>query len=44
MSRGEKAAEVIQIEIRRNKEMKRMKTDLIRDIIHSKLKNQYKEQ
>ena len=44
MSRGEKAAEVIQIENRRTKEMNRMKTDFIRDIINSKLKNQYKEQ
>jgi hypothetical protein len=44
LSRGEKAAEVIQIENRRAKEMKRMKTDFIRDIINSKLKNQYKEQ
>lgn len=44
LSRGEKAAEVILIENRRSKEMKRMKTDFIRDIINSKLKNQYKEQ
>lgn len=44
LSRGEKAAEVILIENRRAKEMKRMKTDFIRDIINSKLKNQYKEQ
>lgn len=43
LSRGEKAAEVILIENRRSKEMKRMKTDFIRDIINSKLKNQYKE-
>jgi hypothetical protein len=39
MSRGEKAAEVILIENRRSKEMKRMKTEFIRDIINSKLKN-----
>ena len=43
MSRGEKAAEVIKMENRRSKEMKRMKTEFIRDIINSKLKNQYKE-
>lgn len=43
LSRGEKAAEVILIENRRSKEMKRMKTEFIRDIINSKLKNQYKE-
>ena len=43
MSRGEKATEVILMENRRSKEMKRMKTDFIHDIIHSKLKNQYKE-
>jgi len=39
LSRGEKAAEVILIENRRSKEMKRMKTEFIRDIINSKLKN-----
>lgn len=44
LSRGEKAAEVILVEKYRSKEMKRMKTDFIRDIINSKLKNQYKEQ
>ena len=44
LSRGEKAAEVVLIENRRNREMKRMKTEFIRDIINSKLKNQYKEQ
>jgi hypothetical protein len=43
LSRGEKAAEVVLIENRRNREMKRMKTEFIRDIINSKLKNQYKE-
>jgi len=44
MSRGEKAAEVILIENRRRKQMNGMKTEFIRDIINSKLKNQYKEQ
>ena len=44
LSRGEKAAEVILVEKYRSKEMKRMKIDFIRDIINSKLKNQYKEQ
>jgi len=43
MSRGEKATEVILMENRRSKEMKRMKTDFIHDIIHSKLKNHYKD-
>ena len=42
MSRGEKAAEVLMIEQRRCKEMTRMSTDFIRDIINSKLKSQYK--
>lgn len=44
MSRGEKAAEVVLIENRRSKLMKRMKTDFIRDSINAKLKGQYKEQ
>mmetsp|Transcript_26404 Transcript_26404/g.40309 ORF Transcript_26404/g.40309 Transcript_26404/m.40309 type:complete len:96 (+) Transcript_26404:4490-4777(+) len=44
MGRGEKAAEVIVIENRRAKEMQRMKTDFIKDMITTKLKNQYKEQ
>ena len=44
MSRGEKAAEAIQIENKRIKQMKRMKTEYIRDIINVQLKNQYKEQ
>lgn len=44
LSRGEKAAEVIMIEKWRAKEMSRLSADFIRDIIYSKLKNQYKEQ
>ena len=43
LSRGEKAAEVILIEKLRSKEISRMKTDFIREVIKSKLKNQYKE-
>jgi hypothetical protein len=44
LSRGEKAGEVIVIENRRGKEMERMKAGFIRDLINSKLKNQFKEQ
>jgi hypothetical protein len=44
LSRGEKAAEVIMIEKWRNREMKRLDLDYIRDMIKTKLKNSYKNQ
>ena len=43
LSRGEKANEVIQIQTRRSRELKKMKTDYIAEIINYQLKNQYKQ-
>ena len=43
LNRGERAAEVVLIEKWRAKELKRLNQEIIRDIIYSRMKNQYKE-